>query len=53
MDTAEGVPFVFDVVEAHGVTTPDAVLADVLIEPTAPVRLQRALPLNGAIVSFP
>jgi murein DD-endopeptidase MepM/ murein hydrolase activator NlpD len=53
MEKAEGVPFVFDVVETHGSTIPDAVIGDATIEPTAPVRLQRALPLNGAIVSFP
>jgi murein DD-endopeptidase MepM/ murein hydrolase activator NlpD len=53
MEKAEGVPFVFDVVEMRGNTTPDAVLGEGPIEPTGPVRIRRALPLNAAIVSFP
>jgi hypothetical protein len=53
MEEGEGVPFAFDLVETRGATTPDAVLGDASIKPSSAVRLRRALPLNGTIVSFP
>jgi peptidase M23-like protein len=53
MEQGEGVPFVFDLIETRGATTPDAAFGDAPIKPSLPVRPQRALPLNGAIVSFP
>ena len=53
MEEGQGVPFVFDLVETRGAATPDAALGDVPIKPSSPVRLRRALPLNGTIVSFP
>ena len=53
MEEAEGVPFVFERVDTHGATDPDAAFGDTPVSLSSPVRRQRALPLNGAIVSFP
>ncbi len=53
MEEGEGVPFVFDLVETSGATSPEAALGDAPIKPSLPVRLRRVLPLNGIIVRFP
>lgn len=53
VEEGEGVPFVFDRVDTRGVTTPEAAVgAEAVIKPSPPTALRRALPLNGAIVSF-
>lgn len=54
MEEGDGLPFVFDLVEMRGATTPDVALGDdAPVKPSLPIRLRRALPLNGTIVSFP
>ena len=53
MEEGEGLPFVFDLVEARGATTADAALGAIpTISPSSRMSLRQVLPLNDAIISF-
>jgi hypothetical protein len=53
MEIAEGIPFVFDLVQVYGTTTVDAAFGAARGELSPPMTLRRSMPLDDAIIRFP